>query len=148
MSTEYDQQAEQFLARNGLKLRATLRDTKTPQWGADGKHGHHYRVTLSKGKAGTAEHTGNIRSATRLTFDFWNSVAAMEKGEEPTAYGVLACISSDAYCPETFEDFCAEYGYEADSIKALQAFRRCSAFAKRLRAFFTETELQELSEIQ
>lgn len=65
----------------------------------------------------------------------------------PSAYDVLACISGDAYTPETFADFCAEYGYETDSIKALQQFRRCDRFAKRLRAFFTEKELTELSEI-
>jgi type II secretory pathway component GspD/PulD (secretin) len=62
-------------------------------------------------------------------------------------YDVLAGISGDAYTPETFADFCAEYGYESDSIKALQTFRRCSAFAKRLRAFFTEAELEQLQEI-
>jgi hypothetical protein len=60
---------------------------------------------------------------------------------------VLACISGDAYTPETFADFCAEYGYESDSIKSLQTFRRCSAFAKRLRAFFTGAELEQLQEI-
>lgn len=66
----------------------------------------------------------------------------------PSAYDVLACISSDAGCPDTFEDYCAEYGADSDSIRDLQTFRRCSRFAKRLREFFTETELEELSEIQ
>lgn len=65
----------------------------------------------------------------------------------PSAYDVLACISSDAYTPETFTDFCAEYGYEADSIKALQSYRRRDRFAKRLQAFFTADELEQLSEI-
>lgn len=97
---------------------------------------HHFRVTLSK--------EGN-----RLTFDFWSSIADAQAGVlTVTSYSVLACISGDAYTPETFADFCAEYGYESDSIKALQQFRRCGRFAKRLRAFFTESELQELSEIQ
>lgn len=147
--TEYDNQAEQFLTSNGIKFRATLSDSKTPAWSDNGKHGHHYRVTLSKGKAGTAEHTGNVCSAARLTFDFWGSIADAEKGIKTVSpYDVLACISGDAYCPETFADFCGEYGYESDSIKALQTFRRCSAFAKRLRAFFTKAELEQLQEIQ
>jgi hypothetical protein len=134
-SNEYDTQAEQFLTSNEIKFRATLSDTKTPAWGDNGKHGHHYRVTLSK-------------PAARLTFDFWGSIADAEKGiQTVSAYSVLACISGDAYTPETFADFCAEYGYESDSIKALQTFRRCSAFAKRLRAFFTEAELEQLQEI-
>lgn len=77
------------------------------------------------------------------------SVADAQKGvTTATAYDVLACISGDAYTPETFADFCAEYGYESDSIKALQQFRRCDRFAKRLRAFFTTEELTQLSEIR
>jgi hypothetical protein len=85
----------------------------------------------------------------RLVFDFWSSIADAQSGVlTVSAYSVLACISGDAYPPETFADFCAEYGYESDSIKALQMFRRCDRFAKRLRAFFTESELQDLSEIQ
>jgi len=84
----------------------------------------------------------------RLTFDFWGSINDCQKGVDPVAYDILACIGSDAYTPETFADFCSEYGYESDSIKALQTFRRCSSFAKRLRAFFTEAELEGLAEIQ
>jgi len=137
--SEYDTQAEQFLTSNGIKFRATLSDTKTPAWSDNGKHGHHYRVTLSKGNPAPA----------RLTFDFWSSIKDAEDGiQTVTPYSVLACISGDTNTPETFADFCAEYGYEQDSIKALQTFRRCSAFSKRLRAFFTESEIEQLAEIQ
>lgn len=206
--SKYDQQAETFLTSNGLKFRATLSDTKTPQWAEGEKHGHHYRVTISRerpdrlrecSKCGPVVNwtcpkcvtpTHQIPMPSRLVFDFWGSIADADKlkvavprlqnlqlqrqnvdqwskntfdlnfGEEmkareravaechPSAYDVLACISSDVYCPETFAEFCADYGYEADSIKALQTFRRCSAFAKRLRAFFTAEELSQLSEIQ
>lgn len=66
----------------------------------------------------------------------------------PTPYDVLACISSDVHCPETFADFCAEYGSDEDRRKAEQTFRRASAFARKLRTFFTDAEQEELSEIQ
>jgi len=149
----YDHQAEKFLTDNGLKFRATLSDSKTPQWGAGSSHGYHYRVTISK-RVSTGIHGQdcvcmNCTKPARLVFDFWSSLADMQKGiKTVTPYSVLACISGDIYTPETFADFCAEYGYESDSIKALQQFRRCSAFAKRLRAFFTEAEQAQLSEIQ
>lgn len=187
---EYNTQATQFLDSNGLKLRATLSDTKTPAWGKGGKHGHHYRVTLSRPKAKThrlhsndgdgqgyqlvhivgrvpstgAEivRNGSSRytsletlqqvekwsSVPRLTFDFWGSSAEAESGKAPTPYDILTCISSEAYPPETFEDWCAEYGDNSDSLNALQTFRRCNAFANRLRAFFTPAELSQLSEIR
>jgi hypothetical protein len=137
----YDQQAADFLARHGLKMRITLSDSKTPPWDNKGNHGHHYRVTISRHQK-DGEYTYGW-----INFDFWGSTVDAELGEDPKMYDVLSCISGDAYTPETFEDFCAEYGYEEDSIKALQQFRRCDRFAKRLRAFFTTQELEDLSEI-
>lgn len=214
MKTEYDTQAETSLATNGLKMRITLRDTKTPAWDTyqpmkkcsnckgggrklqgfplghhqtvyeqerglnkpiwapcpvcNGKgevpdpdalkHGHHYRVTLSRtsieGEKETRyqRHQGKLPargcSLSRITFDFFGSIADAEKNTPPTPYSVLACISSDAHTPETFKDWCDEYGDDPDSLKALQTFRRCNTFAKRLRVFFTSAELDQLSEIQ
>lgn len=186
----YHAQADQFLQENGLKLRATLSDSKTPPWSNGGAHGHHYRVTISRPKAKThrlhwndgaaqgyqlvhivgrvpstgAEivRNGSSRYASletlqqvekwnpvpRITFDFWDSVANANAGKAPTAYSVLACISSDAHTSETFEDWCSEYGESTDYLKALQTFRRCNTFAKRLRAFFTPAELEQLAEIE
>lgn len=142
MKTEnqYTKQAEDFLAKFGIKFRATLSDSKTAPWGdaSDYKTGGyrpHYRVTLS-------------RPGKRLSFDFWDSVKAGQDGEALSAYSVLSCVSSDIYCPETFADFCAEYGYNEDSRKDEQLFRRASRFGKRLRDFFTEEETAALSEIQ
>jgi hypothetical protein len=140
---QYTEQANQFLTRNGIKFRATLSDSKTPAWKAGGeKSGHHYRVTLS------SNHVTGPNHARRITFDFWGSIADAEKGQtEVSTYDVLACISGDVNCPDTFKDFCAEYGDNEDSIKALQTFRRCNSFSKRLRAFFTQAEIEQLSEI-
>lgn len=152
-ANEYDQQADTFLSRHGLKFRATLSDSKTPAWAKEGEEtGHHYRITIAKKPDYTLRDqrgAGYKLPERRLVFDFWGSVADARKGvTTATAYDVLACISGDAFTPETFADFCAEYGYESDSIKALQQFRRCDRFAKRLRAFFSEAELTELSEIR
>ncbi len=140
-TTNYDQQAADFLAKCGIAFRATLSDSKTPAWDDGSAYRPHYRVTLS------SRHSTGPLHARRLTFDFWGSINDGQTGEPVSAYSVLACISSDANCPETFEDFCAEYGEDEDSRKALQTFRRCAAFGKRLRAFFTADELAALAEI-
>lgn len=135
----YTEQAESFLSNHSLRFRATrARNQTAPPWAESGeRHGIKYRVTITrKGKPG------------RLSFDFWNSIAAMEKGETPSAYDVLACISGDVYCPDTFADFCAEYGYDEDSRKAEQTFKRCRKFADRINAFFAPEEIERLSEIQ
>lgn len=134
----YEATAQAFLDRHGVSLRITKADSKpAPFAGEDGKSGHHYRITLSrKGKTG------------RVAFDYWGSIADAEKGKEPGAYDVLACISGDINIPETFADYCSEYGEDSDSIKARQTWKRCDSFARRLRAFFaSETEREELAQI-
>lgn len=145
MKTDYDIQAEKFLADNGLKLRITLSDSKEAPWEVAG---HHYRVTLSRNAPQWRGGPQDNFQPKRVVFDFWGSHRDMQTGEEPSAYDVLACIGSDIHTPETFEEFCADYGYESDSIKALQTFRRADRFAKRLRAFFTDSEVKQLSEIR
>lgn len=140
--SDYEKQAQDFLAKHGLKFRATLSDSKPCEWHTSTEP-HHFRITLYRDKNHFCP-----EGRGRLTFDFWSSIADAEKGILTVKpYDVLACISSDAYCPETFAEFCADYGYEEDSIKALQTFNRCSRFAKRLRAFFTPQELEDLSQI-
>ena len=154
-TTDYEKQATDFLAKHGIKFRCTLSDSKVSPWrcesanAANRREGkrtidpHHYRVTLSKGRKGKY-----ALPPPRITFDFWGSSNDAEKGIDPTAYDVLACISSDSHCADTFKDWCADMGESEDSIKALQTFRRCHAFAKRLQAFFTQDELGALRDIQ
>jgi hypothetical protein len=143
----YEQNALDFLAKHGIAFRATLTKVqKAPAWAKDGEaHGLHYWITLSrKVRPGGV----NPVHVSPLSFDFWDSVSAKEKGETLSAYDVLAGISGDVHCPETFADFCWDYGYEEDSRAAHATFKRCAAFGKRLRAFFTDAEIEGLSEIQ
>ncbi len=140
--SQYDKQAEAFLKRFGITFKAVLSGTKAPPWEEGCLHGHHYIVTLSKGGAPCVPRS-------EVSFDFWGSKKDREDGvRELTAYSVLACISGDITCPDSFSEFCAEYGHDADSRKAEGTFRRCAAFAKRLRAFFTDEEIEQLQEIQ
>jgi hypothetical protein len=137
--TSYDAQAKDFLDRNRLYLTVKFKSNDCPPWEEDHCiHGDEYTVTLRR-------HTGRPES---ISFSFWNSQHDMQEGKSPTAYNVLACISSDIYTPETFEEFCAEYGYDADSRKAEKTFKRADRLARRLRAFFHEDEREQLSEIR
>lgn len=135
---EYDAQARAFLGRFGLKLSATFKGDRCPPW-CDGGcvHGDRYRIRIS-GQNGKGS----------ISFDFWNSLNDVQEGRRPRAYEVLACISSEAYCPDTFEDYCAEYGYDEDSRMAEKSFKLLDKFARRLRAFFTTEELEALAEVQ
>lgn len=132
----YEAQANKFLADFGLALKAARVNKKRPAWvKGDEEHGDHYRVTIKR-------HDGPS-----ITFDFWGSINDRKSGREISPYDVLACISSDLYCPDDFRDFCSEYGYDEDSRTALATFDRASAFAKKLRDFFSDREQERLSEI-
>ena len=135
--SKYDDKAQAFLDEHDLRLRTMQHGDRCPSW-CDGtcSHGDRYRVTISRKGGG------------RLGFDFWNSVNDVQNGKEPTAYDVLACISGDVFCPETFKDFCGEYGYDEDSREALTTFPLVDRFARRLRKFFNEAERNELGEIR
>lgn len=131
----HEARAKQFLAEHGLRFRATLSDSKLAPFEPSG---HHYRVTISRERV----------KGSRLVFDFWGSWHDMAHGKRDLRpYDVLACLSSDATCPETFGDFCATYGLDPDSIKAKQAFRRSARFAERLREFFTPQEIEAMQSI-
>lgn len=140
MKTDYETQAETFLNKWGIEL--SIRPTysgKCPPF-CDGKdciHGVEHCIKLARPLTGK-----------RLQFPFWNSFSDAQTEKEPTAYDVLACIASDLNCPESFEEFCSEYGYETDSRKAHATWKRCSAFGKKLVAFFGSEEMAlELQQI-
>lgn len=136
MTNEYETQAKNFLVKHGLLFTANMRNEKSPVWGREGEeHGDHYVVMLTRLRP-----NGQPMS---LSFDFWNSINAREKGEELTAYAVLAAISSDAHCSTDPDEIAEEFG----DIKPSQAIA-IADFAKRLQAFFTEDELADLAEIQ
>lgn len=149
--SEYEAQAERFCRKYGVRVSAAFKGDRCPPWGAEGDrkkfatcscgatHGDRYRVTLRQ--------TDATRRPRSVSFDFWNSHSDMQNGKRPTAYDVLACVSGDIYCPESFEEFCGEYGYDEDSRRAEAVFRRCDVFAQRLRNFFTQEEQEALVEI-
>jgi len=132
--SDYEIQARDFLKKWGIKFSVRKTNSgKCPLFCDDSKHihGDEHRIKLVRHLTGK-----------RLEFPFWNSLNDSQKGKEPTCYDVLACISSDLHCPETFEEFCSEYGDNTDSRKALALFRRCDSFGRKLRAFFDNEEMQ------
>ena len=73
-------------------------------------------------------------STTRLYF----SKGTGHNGAVLTVGEVLDCMASDAAGIENangFEDWCNEYGYDADSRKAEKVFKACERQARRLKRF-------------
>ena len=65
----------------------------------------------------------------------------------PDAADVLWSLLMDSSAENIgFADWCAEYGYSDDSIKALKTYHACQETARNLRLVFTHAQIAELSE--
>lgn len=132
---DYQTDARTRLAQCGGKLRIRLSDTKPTPWeDTRGEYRPHYRCTLT-GPGGS------------YTFDFWASINDGATGQTATAYDVLACL--EWFTPDSFEEFCAELGYDPDSRKAHRTWRACLAQTTALhRVFPAESARESLANIR
>jgi len=142
--TDYDKQAQDFLDKHGLTIRAAFKGDRCPPWDDHKRgctHGDRYRVTIKR----NAEEFGSSITAfgpRSISFDYWNSYHDMRESKRPTAYDVLTTVGSDSQPPTDADEVLEEYG----PMKIAQA-RLVATFARRLQDFFTEQELEDLSEI-
>jgi hypothetical protein len=134
---EYDQQALDFLSKHEITFSFKLANTKVPNWKDDSRPVNHFIVTFKK-------------AGKKMSLDFFDSIHNFQKGvTELRAYDALTCCSSELHCPDTFEDFCSEYGYDNDSRSAEKTFRALKKMSDKLQKFFDNQEIRDdLSEIQ
>lgn len=80
----------------------------------------------------------SVEPPARMAWDHYGpGIAAVAKPAEPQLGDLLACLASDARLgDETFDDFCADLGYDTDSRKAEASWRQCRVDRDRLHAFF------------
>lgn len=69
------------------------------------------------------------------------------KPVKPEILGVLHSLFMDAQAADyNFSDWCAEYGYSDDSMKAFNIYKQCCEIAVQLRKYFnaeTRTAIQQ-----
>lgn len=67
---------------------------------------------------------------------------------KPTQASVLYCLFLDADCgSESFDDFCDNYGYNADSMKDFKVYQACMETAKKIRKLFTSEQRETLRDM-
>lgn len=66
--------------------------------------------------------------------------------KEPTAYSVLACLTK--YDPGSFKNFCADFGYDTDSMKAHKTYQAVQDEFEGVCSLFNADEREKLGEIQ
>lgn len=65
---------------------------------------------------------------------------------KPTAYDILACLQK--YDVGSFEDFCSDFGYDSDSRNAEKIYISVVNEYTQLCILFTDSEMEEMQEIQ
>lgn len=74
------------------------------------------------------------------------AVKPMEiKGNAPTAYDVLACLTK--YDVGTFEDFCGEFGYDTDSRSAKKTYKAVLKEYGNVCKIWSDSEIELMQEI-
>lgn len=64
---------------------------------------------------------------------------------KPSKIDVLYCLFNDANAAEyNFSDWCVEYGYSDDSIKAMNTYKQCLDIASALRRFFSSEQREAI----
>ena len=129
--SEYDKQAEQFLKETETEFKVEflenglyfLDDTKTRDI---------YKITLKKGER-------------VYNFKFGQSINDSDGKTKPLAYDILSCLQKSEV--GSFKDFCGDFGYDEDSIKAEKIYKAVVEEWKNVKILFSDKEIEKLQEI-
>ena len=148
---KYEQQAQDFLTNTNTKLEIEYIG-HGPFWEDDKESRDIYRFTIKKdgrqysSKFGASiVNSGTAKEAIVRQVGGPNHGKIIRKRQAPRAYDILACLTK--YDPGTFEDFCAEYGYDTDSRKAEKAYFSVQKEWEGVRRIWNEKEREQLAEI-
>ncbi len=155
---EQDKKAAAYLAAQGVTYSAVLiGPRKRDGWDCDA-----WRISFSRGAAALDQDyftgTGHRKSARPMPADIARlrpNILARHDWEKanltpvaPTAGSVLYSLLMDASgAEENFHDWCANYGYDTDSRKALATYEACCSIRADVNKFFTAAERAELAAI-
>ncbi len=79
------------------------------------------------------------------TVGYHNWVKQYVKPVAPCATDVLYSLVLDSSAIDTsFDYWCSDYGYDADSISAFNTYQACCKIAKELRQVFTNAQVETL----
>ena len=85
------------------------------------------------------------RNDNTISFQYHGSINDYQNNDvfpKDFLYNILCCIGLDYHVPDSFNDFCDEFGYNNDSIKDKKLFSQCIKQADKLRKIFTEKEIE------
>ena len=107
-------------------INATYRGDKPAKW--DSRNYNNHTITVR-----------NTETGKKTSFDFWASLAAPELVTDYNILNAFYCFVEDAIAGEmSFEDFCADFGYDSDSMTAYRTWKACKRAAAKLERITNE----------
>ena len=87
----------------------------------------------------------SLNYKTQVSEKYLKNYCKEKPGKYPKQYDVLSCLEK---CdPDTFENFCSDFGLDSDSRKAEKLFLACKNQYDNLCKLFSDDEMNELQEI-
>ena len=134
---EYINQARDFLRECNAKMKITWIGCEINNDWNDNIRRNVYRATIKTPRG-------------VMWVKFWDSAYNTERGVEPSAYDIIACL--EKYDVGTIEDFVAEYGFEVNEwadVKRIQnTYNAVRRQYKSLCRCFTPEQIEAMREIQ
>lgn len=125
-----------FIKSNGLVMLSATQVPANPHM--TDFSGKHYLCEIENRKA---DREAGFEG--RRTMKVYFSMGDALKGR-PKITDVLDCLASDATsADQSFEDWCADYGYNSDSRKALKTYETIREQSRNLRGLIGSTEAYE-----
>lgn len=166
---EYDKQASDFLEKAHAKINIDFVGFAVNRMWKETEERAFYRVTIStpRGKMEfdfwdsifntkilmmTEKDYANKRFKCMYEYLTYSDkvkcvkeLARKKEEAKPSEYDVLACLT---HCdPDTFTNFCVNFGYDEDSMRAMKLYFSVQEEWNNLCRIFTSEQLEELAEI-
>ena len=130
------QTIKQFIKNNGLTITSDYADSNPNM--ANSENMNHYKVTIKRKFKLDGNHLDTRYGFKQMTIPFSQGLAHTESPKLDT---VLDCLLTDSIGVDgvIFEDFCSEFGYDEDSIKAKKVYEACKNNSKKLKNLLGST---------
>ena len=164
LKTEYDLQAEKFIADTNTTITKTYTGHRL-YFDGDKEKRACFHITVSRDKQSFSYDfgqsiVGSYKAANSEGRYFMaqgnfavycadlHRYGIIETKTPPSDYSLLSCMASDSYESDSFDNWCSNCGYDSDSRKTLDLYLKCEKIASDINRFFTDAELDPLREIQ
>lgn len=156
MSKLINDAVSEFLVSNSIEYKAIYNGfTKRDNWECDAwkvrikriKDVHYQEFDYFTG-LGHREIIRGLRASGLSGASFVKGQWQVTKTKSPDIAGVLhSLIMDSSACAQSFSNWCDDYGYDSDSIKARDTYDACQVNSDKLCKVFTRVQIEQLQEM-